>query len=180
MPAAVVQPGQPNLLGLTDEQLAAAWEQNPGATLATVIKNAVGSLMESQVKPLIDPLRTDLGRQAWNGKVNEIMANSQMFPGFTELFPQIEQVIKTNPYLLQLPGGQGLENAYYMARGMALQGVAAAAQQAGAEAAYAGIAAKGAAQVEGGSPRQPTVQKSADEQFLDRVFQTGASPVFRT
>lgn len=178
MPAAVQPASQPQ--ALTDEALDAMWAQSPLQAINAVVAHAI----ESQVKPLVAPIQTvqaTLARQAWAGKVDAIMANPQTYPGFDQLIPQITEIVQSNPFLLSLPDGQGLEWAYHRALGMALPGLTAGAQQMGIQAAYAGMAAKGAAQVEGGTPRQPTVQKSPDEQFLDRVFgQTGSSPVFRT
>lgn len=178
MPGAAQPAGQPQ--PLTDEALDAMWAQSPLQAINAVVAHAI----ESQVKPLVAPIQTvqaTLARQAWTGKVAAIMADPQAYPGFAQFIPQITEIVQSNPFLLSLPDGEGLEWAYHRALGMALPGLTAGAQQMGIQAAYAGIAAKGAAQVEGGTPRQPMVQKSPDDQFLDRVFgQTGSSPVFRT
>ena len=171
-------PGQPQ--PLTDEALDTMWAQSPLQAINAVVAHAI----ESQVKPLIAPIQTvqqTLARQAWAGRVDTMLKDSQAYPGFEQLIPQITEIVQSNPFLLNLPEGQGLEWAYHRALGVALPSLTAGAQQMGIQAAYAGIAAKGAALVEGGTARQPTVQKTPEEQIVDGIFGNPSAPsVFRT
>lgn len=162
------QPQQPDY-GAMDQVLATEWQQSPAKAIANFVKQAI----QNEVKPLLDqslqPIQQRQEHAEWRGQVDAMIANPKDYPGFTELAPQIEQILRQDPYLIKAPGGRGIQMAYFMARGMTAGQAMQAAEEAGRQAAYQGIQQKTGAQVEGGGARQQTA-KSPEEQLLDSIF----------